>query len=113
MRYRPGAAGPIRDLRPAIPIGGRAQVAERQSRDHTAEERLAAIQRDLPDVAGAIRDVHEAGPAIRIPRNWSGSSDWRSWTRFRRLKSEMSTLKERIGQLKDVEGAVCPVCGHR
>ncbi|HVN54502.1 MAG TPA: SMC family ATPase [Anaerolineaceae bacterium] len=76
----------------AISLGEQAEAFEREI------ARLQAIAGRRGELDGALRDLHQQQADSRAENP--------------RLKADMDELKERIGQLEQIEGANCPVCGQ-
>jgi DNA repair protein SbcC/Rad50 len=79
------------------------------------QTRLAEIQTEIPQVQAAINGVQErlnqrAEIEENIRQAQQQSADLEAENR--RLRGEMSALKERIERLKLTEGALCPLCGQ-
>ncbi|HSF80906.1 MAG TPA: SMC family ATPase [Anaerolineales bacterium] len=77
------------------------EMAELQSQLGSLEKELAVVEGQLSRREALEADIQSAHQAQAEAR-----------AQNQRLKSEMDELKERIDQLSQVEGAVCPLCGQ-
>jgi len=77
--------------------------------------RLAALEQDLPAIQESIQAVQVAiaeraafEQELQLLQQKAAALDVEN----RQLKAEMKALRERLDQLQEVEGALCPLCGQ-
>ena len=79
------------------------------------EQRLATLEQELPAILESIQTV-QAGIAERAAFEQELQQLQQQAAALevenRQLKAEMKALRERLDQLEEVEGALCPLCGQ-
>jgi len=94
------------ELRGLLEQNRQAEELEKRLPEHSAALSEAAARVEQLTARMAQRPLQEAELQAAI----EGQSE--AQAENRRLKEEMTALKERIDQLKEVSGALCPLCGQ-